>query len=75
MSVHASELRAAIWAVIGYWDSLDTVGSNDSRPTSEFANEMDKRIGKLRDVATQYDQRIEALIKSVLGRADGGGNG
>lgn len=34
--------------LIAYWDSLDAVASDDPRPTTDFAAEMDRRINALR---------------------------
>lgn len=44
-------------AVVAYWDSLDTVSENDPRPTGDFKAEMDARIGGLRYLLEQADNR------------------
>lgn len=42
-------LREAALAVIAYWDALDAVPSDDAHPTQIFADEMDRRLAKLRE--------------------------
>jgi hypothetical protein len=44
-----ADLRDAALAVVAYWDSLDSVASDDERPTEDFMDEMDKRINALRE--------------------------
>lgn len=46
--VQAEKRDDLVKALIGYWDALDTVPSDDERPTELFKQEMDRRIDALR---------------------------
>ena len=48
-------LRDAVQGLLGYWDSLDAIPSNDPRPTELFRDEMDRRLMALRDLLDKPD--------------------
>jgi hypothetical protein len=61
----ASVLRDAGYAVVAYWDSLDAVGSEDTRPSKQFVEEMDRRVAALRAALEEMDVRVTAFVQSL----------